>query len=127
MKKIIVISLFVVLGFAANGWAQSKRIVREIVIKNNKVVSEQTIISQLQTKVDADFSPTVLSDDIKRLYATGLLRDVSAEVIDVENGVNVILTVEEKPMLKTVKITGNRCLKTKLLRKEMKIKETGLI
>ena len=99
----------------------AKRIIKDIEVQNNKVVSTQSILSQLQTKKDREFSPAVLSEDIKRLYATGSFNDVSADLIDVEGGVKVVFRVKEKPILAAIEFKGNRKLRTKRLRSKMQI------
>jgi len=104
----------------------AKRLVKDVEVTNNKVVSQQTILSKLQTKKDREYSPVILSDDIKRLYATGLFNDVSADIAEMDQGVKIVFKVQEKPVLKEIKFKGNRRLKIKHLRKEMK-SETGEI
>jgi len=122
LRHVIVCGMAVVLCAPAAG-AQNSRKVKEITVENNRVVSRQTITSQLQTKIGEDFSPVTLSEDIKRLYATGLFRDVSADIKDIEGGVALIIKVEEKPVLAKIQFSGNQRLKTKLLKSKLKIKE----
>ncbi|MCP4649346.1 MAG: outer membrane protein assembly factor BamA [PVC group bacterium] len=119
------IFIFIVLFicFCSTVFAQQpERIVRKIVVENNKVVSEHTIVSQLKTKEGLALSTSTLSDDIKRLYTTGLFKDVSADVEDMEKGVKVIFRVEEKATLKEIVFEGNRRLRTKKLLAKMQTK-----
>ncbi|MCK4993496.1 MAG: outer membrane protein assembly factor BamA [Candidatus Omnitrophica bacterium] len=124
IKKILIFAVILIIGFSGFLYAQGdKRKVIEIEVINNKVVSQQTILSKLQTKQDTEYSPVTLSDDIKRLYATGLFRDVSADIVDVDTGVKVVFKVQEKPVLEEIKFKGNRRIKIKKLLKEIKIKK----
>lgn len=124
MKKVVSV-LFIILVFLANNaLAQpQERIVREVEVLNNKVSSVQTILSKLQTKPGRKYSPVTLSDDIKRLYATGLFDDVGADVEEKEDGVKVIFTVKEKPVLEEIVFIGNRRIRTKRLFAKMEIKK----
>ncbi|MCG2712590.1 MAG: outer membrane protein assembly factor BamA [Candidatus Omnitrophica bacterium] len=124
IKKILILAAILVISLSGAVRAQgAKRLVKEIEVINNKVVSQQSILSKLQTKQETEYSPVTLSDDIKRLYATGLFSDVSADILDMDNGVKVVFKVQEKPVLKEIKFRGNRRIKTRKLFKEIKIKK----
>ncbi|MBU1042981.1 MAG: outer membrane protein assembly factor BamA [Candidatus Omnitrophica bacterium] len=126
-KKFIVFFGFIFLFFSVNVFAQDgERVINKLKVTNNKVVSEQTILSKLKSKEGSEYSPLILSDDIKRLYATGLFNDVSADLVDEADGLTVVFKVEEKPMLKEIVFTGNRRVRTKKLKVEMTVK-TGEI
>ncbi|MBU4478348.1 MAG: outer membrane protein assembly factor BamA [Candidatus Omnitrophica bacterium] len=129
MKRNIILPVMITILFCAgNLFAQkASRIVKEIDVLNNKVVSKQTIISKLQTKERGEYSPMVLSDDIKRLYATGLFDDVSANVVDLDKGVKVIFNVQEKPVLEKIVFFGNKRIKRRKLLSQMKIKKGEIL
>ena len=59
----------------------------------------------------AVFNKTFLSQDLKRLYATGYFADISVDVLDHESGKKVIFTVKEKPVLQEIILKGNKALK----------------
>ncbi|MCK4423543.1 MAG: outer membrane protein assembly factor BamA [Candidatus Omnitrophica bacterium] len=88
-----------------------KTAVTDIEIKGQKVVSTQTILIQLKTKVGSVFNKTFLSRDLKRLYATGYFSDINVEVQDYNKGKKVIFIVKEKPVLKTIVLQGNKAIK----------------
>ncbi|MBU2063939.1 MAG: hypothetical protein KKF93_06050, partial [Candidatus Omnitrophica bacterium] len=124
ISLIITVIFFVAGSLFAQGSA--KRIVRKVEVLNNKVVSVQTILSKLQTRPDREYSAVALSDDIKRLYATGLFDDVSAEVADIETGVKVIFKVKEKPILDEIVFTGQKKIKKSRLLSKMKVKKNEI-
>lgn len=127
MKKNAIIFFVVIILFAANAFGQnSERLINKLKVINNKVVNEQTIFSKLQSKQGSEYSPLVLSEDIKRLYATGLFNDVSADLVEETEGITIIFKVEEKPMLKDIVFVGNRRIRTKKLKSETTVK-TGEI
>ncbi|MCM8813866.1 MAG: outer membrane protein assembly factor BamA [Candidatus Omnitrophica bacterium] len=104
--------------------AQSgERQIAAVEIKNNAVVGEKTIRSHLKSKPGAVYSQTTVSDDIKRLYATGYFRDVSVSSENIgKNRVRLIFQVVEKPILGALTFSGNRQFKVARLRKQMQIK-----
>ncbi|MFH1459802.1 MAG: outer membrane protein assembly factor BamA [Candidatus Omnitrophota bacterium] len=123
-KQIINCTILILLVFNNFSFAQEEtRIVREIKVIDNKVVSEPVIISKLQTKTNREYSSVVLSEDIKRLYATGLFEDVRADVEEIENGLKIVFQVKEKPVLEEIKFQGNKRIKARKLQKEMAIKK----
>ncbi|MFH2145640.1 MAG: outer membrane protein assembly factor BamA [Candidatus Omnitrophota bacterium] len=128
MLKRISLIITVIFFIAGSVFAQgsAKRIVRKVEVLNNKVVSVQTILSKLQTRPDREYSAVALSDDIKRLYATGLFDDVSAEVADIETGVKVIFKVKEKPILDEIVFTGQKKIKKSRLLSKMKVKKNEI-
>jgi len=93
--------------------------VTDIQIIGQKAVSTQTILIQLKTKTGTAFNQSVLSQDLKRLYATGYFSDINVEVQDQENGKKVIFTVREKPVLTEITIQGNKALKEDDLRSQI--------
>jgi len=129
LKRIIsiILSLLVTIIFAQNIFAQdSNRKVVKIEVLGNKIVSEQGIFSNLQTKVGSDYSPLVLSEDIKRLYASGSFKDVRADIAEAKGGVAVVFNVKEKSFLHKIVFKGNKRLRVKHLLKEMQIKENEI-
>ena len=130
MRRFNVTSLTLVFAvlFTAVAYAEpAEKIVKEIEIVNNKIVSEQTILSKLQTKKGEAYSPVTLSDDIKRLYATGLFNDVSADIAEVEGGLKVTFKVQEKPVLDKIILKGNRRIRTRNILAEMKTRKKEIL
>ena len=125
-SKIIYFSLIIILClvFFDRLFAQeAKRIIRDIEVQNNKIMSTQAILSKLKIKKGMEFLPSVLSDDIKRLYATGNFSDVSADVVDLADGVKVVINVREKSMLQEIVFKGNKRINKRRLKSRIKIKD----
>lgn len=123
MKKNAILFFVVTILFAANAFGQnSERLINKLKVINNKVINEQTIFSKLQSKQGSEYSPLVLSEDIKRLYATGLFNDVSADLVEGTEGITIVFKVEEKPMLKEIVFVGNRRIRTNKLKSETTVK-----
>ncbi len=118
LNSAIVILLFSVLCslFSVSIWAQEGKIVSQIELRGNKVVSDGQILLLLQTKEGKPFSSSGLSEDIKRLFDTGFFKDIKSDVKEEDEKASVILNLEENPVIAEIKIDGNRRLKKKKIR-----------
>ncbi|MFH1406398.1 MAG: outer membrane protein assembly factor BamA [Candidatus Omnitrophota bacterium] len=118
---LIAASLFVCA--AAFSQERAQKSVTAVDVRNNKNVSNLTILAKVKTKAGQPFSQSILNEDIKRLYATGYFVDVSVDLSDYNNGVKVVFFVKEKPVLDKIEVIGNKLVKTDAIRKAMKSKE----
>ncbi|MCA9270285.1 MAG: hypothetical protein KDA41_17510, partial [Planctomycetales bacterium] len=81
--------------------------VKSIEISGNKSVREGRVRSYLQTRVDRTFDPEVLQQDVRRLTASGLFRDVRTYTREVDGGIAITYEVLERPLIQYIKIIGN--------------------
>ncbi|MFH2068824.1 MAG: outer membrane protein assembly factor BamA [Candidatus Omnitrophota bacterium] len=88
----------------------------------NQTVSADRIMLLTQTKTGQDYSEDILSEDVKRLLATGLFSDVVPKVEEVSDGVKITIQVKENPTIKEIKFTGNKRYNRKLLQDESGLK-----
>lgn len=93
-----------------SSWAEM-RLITDVLVKGNKIVSQEMILSKVKTRIGAEFDEGVLNQDIKRLYAAGYFTDVEVELADYEEGLRVTFVVEEKPKLVNIIIEGASALK----------------
>jgi len=77
-------------------------IVVAVRVKDNKSISEATILSKIKTKSGDVFNQDILNDDIKRLYAMGYFTDVSMDVEKYKQGFMITIIVEEKPIVEDI-------------------------
>lgn len=116
---IILISSFLLTDIS---FAQQDKIIITIRVKDNKAISESTILSKIKSKPGDKFSQDILNDDLKRLYALGYFTDVSMDVEDYKEGVMVTIIVEEKPLINEIIFEGNKKIGTRRLEKAMQTK-----
>ncbi len=83
-------------------------IVREIVIQGNRRTQASTIRFYLKTAVGDPFSPRLLREDLKRLYALRAFDDIRVTAEELEDGMRILITVTEKPSVREVTFEGNR-------------------
>ncbi|MDO8644165.1 MAG: POTRA domain-containing protein, partial [bacterium] len=94
-------------------------------VEGNKKAETQTILATIETKEGMTFSPERIRHDIQALYNLGLFRNI--EVIKKPGlkragGVLLVYRVEEKKVLSKISFKGNKKIKEKELREELKIK-----
>jgi len=63
-------------GVFAQTDVSSSKTVQTIETQGNRIVSAETILAKMKTKVGSVFSQQVLDEDLKRLYGAGFLTDI---------------------------------------------------
>ena len=98
-------------------------IVRDIEIQGNRLTQESTIRFYLETEAGKAYVPRVLSDDIKRLYALETFDDIRVTAEEVEGGVRLIVTVTEKPTVRSVTYSGERGIQEEEIEERIQLRE----
>lgn len=103
---------------------QQSPIVRQIEIQyaGPATLSRQRILSNMKTTVGQPYSEQTVEDDVRSLYATGLVTNVRIYGEPLPDGVKVIVVVQTRVTLTEVAIQGNEVIKTKRIRKELNLK-----
>ena len=76
----------------------------------------------MKTTVGQPYSEGVVEDDVRALYATGLVTNVRIYGEPLPDGVKVIVVVQTRVTLAGVYVVGNERVKTSRVRKEMALK-----
>ena len=97
--------------------------VKEVEFRYNgpKSVSEPRLRGFTETKAGQNFDAGVVDEDVKRLYESGLVKDVQVLGEEVEGGVKVIFEVSTQGTINTVGFEGNSVFSDRKLAKEVKI------
>jgi outer membrane protein insertion porin family len=103
---------------------QQSPIVRQIEIQyaGPATLSRQRILSNMKTTVGQPYSEQTVEDDVRSLYATGLVTNVRIYGEPLPDGVKVIVVVQTRVTLSEIVIQGNQAIKAKRLRRELNIK-----
>jgi outer membrane protein insertion porin family len=106
------------------GQRQQSPIVRQIEIQyaGPATLSRQRILSNMKTTVGQPYSELTVEDDVRSLYATGLVTNVRIYGEPLPDGVKVIVVVQTRVTLTEVIIQGNQIVKAKRLRRELNLK-----
>ncbi|HOW42260.1 MAG TPA: outer membrane protein assembly factor BamA [Candidatus Omnitrophota bacterium] len=115
-KTALLFALFLCLINARCAWSQESsaanktesKLVSTIEVRGNQSISTNTIVSKLRTQIGSPFHDTIISDDIKNLYKLGFFSDIKVDTAVQEDGVKVIITVIERPIIEKVTFSGNK-------------------
>src|SRR5262245_45973698 len=102
--------------FASATHAQT---VGRIIVEGNQRIEPETVLSYMQIGPGDPFDSEKIDESLKTLFQTGLFSDVRI----FRRGNNLVVTVEENPMINRVNFEGNREVKDKDLEKEVELKE----
>ncbi len=119
----LIFALFVfllLLPGGGNAGQSSQLIVKAIEIQGNKRVDRNSILIKLKTREGEPFSVEKTRQDVKALYQTGFFEDVEVDARPFEGGVKLVYIVKERPLVGRILIKGNKKIKEKDLRKELK-------
>ena len=98
-------------------------VVRDIEIRGQRLTPESTIRFYLKTEIGKPFSPLTLREDVQRLYALRTFDDIRVTAETVPDGVRLIITVTEKPAVRSVTFSGNRFITAEEVQKRILLKE----
>ena len=102
---------------AAAAQAQTD-VIREIRVAGNRRVEPETVRSYLKFTIGDAYDPGKVDASIKALFATGLFADVRVE----REGVAVLITIVENPVINQVAFEGNREADRDTLAAEVQLK-----
>jgi len=104
-----------------------KELIYKVLIEGNKTIEESAIRTQIKMKQGDIFSPRVLREDLKSIYQLGYFQDVRAEKRDWDRGMAIVFVVEEKPIIRGIKFSGNKALKTGELHEVITLKSRTIL
>ena len=84
--------------------------------------SKEAILAHMRTAVGQPYSDTVVEEDIRNLYKTGVVQNVRIFAQPQEDGVKVIVAVQTRQILRELVIDGAHRVSAKKLRKEISVK-----
>jgi len=120
MKKIIII--IILTGFAFLLVAQNSMVLDTKVVGNSNIETD-LIKSLLNLEIGEELTRENVSQSIKNLYQLGVFDDVQIDVQAVQNGVKIVVLVEEFPIVSTFKFDGNKKIKDSRFEEILDIQE----
>ncbi|MFA4888358.1 MAG: outer membrane protein assembly factor BamA [Candidatus Omnitrophota bacterium] len=84
----------------------AQKIVTAIEVKGNKAISTNVIISKMKSRIGSPYQESIVSDDLKRLYLLGFFSDIKIDSEAYKDGLKVIVSVEERPIIEKINFTG---------------------
>jgi outer membrane protein insertion porin family len=108
--------------------AQEERpTVREIRVDGLYRVSAESVLRHIMTAVGQPLDPSVVSEDIKRIYRMGFFDDVRVAEKPMDGGVSLLYQVLERPTINEVKYIGNDELDEEDLSKVVDIRRYSIL
>jgi outer membrane protein insertion porin family len=96
-------------------------VVRGIEIEGNQRVTEARIMNSILINEGDTYSPLKVQRAVKKLFATGLFRDIQVYAEETESGLRIIFSVTEAPSISTIDVKGNKKIKDDKLREAISI------
>lgn len=105
--------------------APKTKLVTAIEVNGNKSISTNNIVSKMKTRIGSAYQDNVISDDLKRLYLLGFFGDIKIDTEDYKDGIKVIVSVVERPMIEEITFSGLRriTMREEKLKEQLKSKE----
>ena len=117
--------LSIVLSLSGNARSEGERIV-EVKISGNRRIESDAIRNALTIKAgDLLFSDKV-DADIRAVFKLGHFQDVKAETAPAENGIALVYVVMEKPVVRDIKIEGNKELSVDKIKEVLELKVNSI-
>jgi len=124
---VMLCGVFTAVSYSQGAAGNEGRTIASVNVKNNRVISTETILAKIKTRAQEKFSQDVVNDDIKRLYAMQFFTDISIDVEERDDGVAVTFLVEEKPVIEDIVFKGNTALRSQKLKSTMKSKPNEML
>jgi len=97
----------------------------EVRITGLERVSEQVARARVETQPGMDLNQRAIARDIRRLYELGFFTNIVADVSETSGGVILTYQVEEKRVIESVKIVGNKKISERRVRGVLSLREGG--
>ena len=98
-----------------------QRIAR-IEFKGNRRIESNAVNQIIKSATGSVFSDSNLAEDIKAIYKMGYFTDVAVQVTDIPEGKVITFLLQEKGMITSVKIKGNKALPTEDIEAALTVK-----
>ncbi|MEN8142014.1 MAG: POTRA domain-containing protein, partial [Thermodesulfobacteriota bacterium] len=110
-----------------SAFGQRQQLISEIKVEGNRRIDTGAIRRKISSLPGKDFNANILRDDLKSVFGMGYFEDISISSEETPSGHIVIFTVKEKPVIGSVKISGNDKLEESTIREVIKIRASSII
>jgi outer membrane protein insertion porin family len=93
-------------------------VIKEIIVEGTRRIDPATVHSYMTVKEGEHYSSDEINRSLKKLYSTGLFRDVTIN----QEGANVIVRVVENPVINKIAFEGNKDLEDDALNVEIQLR-----
>jgi len=118
--------LFWVLALASLG-AAGEAPIQAISVTGNSRVEQSAIRVRIKSPIGKPPDPALIEQDVRSIYAMGFFEDVRASVEDGDGKRTLTFHVVERPMIKEIKLEGNKKIKDDDLQIALKVRPHTLL
>ncbi len=104
-----------------------KEFISKIEVKGNKILDKDFILMKLSIETGDILDPNLINQEIKKLYKTGYFQDIEVITKGSPEGKILIFKVIENPIVKKIKLIGNKKIKKKKILKEIETQEGSVL
>ncbi len=98
-----------------------------IVVAGNRRITPEDIVTYLRERAGQEFSPEVLTQDVRELYGSGFFDDIEVDLERLEEGVVLRFVVRERPSVSAVTFEGNSELEKDDLTEGIELKPNTIL
>src|SRR3990172_3854959 len=117
--------MLLVLLFSMAAFAVDERIA-EVVISGNRNIDAAAIMAVVKSRSGESLSRDKVNQDIKEIYKLGFFEDVKAESKKSDKGVVLVYNVVERPIVREIRIIGNKEIATEKIREAIELKTNSI-
>ncbi|MFW6388453.1 MAG: outer membrane protein assembly factor BamA [Desulfohalobiaceae bacterium] len=101
--------------------------IAEIEIQGNEYLDQDAILNRLSLRVGDPYAKQQLSQEIKRLFDSGFFQDIQVHAEQTPEGQRVVFQVQERPLIREIKIKGAEELKEKEILEIMQVESGDML
>ncbi len=99
----------------------------EIDVVGNRRISRDDVLAYLHEKVGERFTPEVLAQDVRELWASGFFDDIEVDLERMDTGLRLRFIVREKPSVAEVQFEGNDEIDAEDLEEAIEVKTDTIL
>ncbi len=131
LKKIVLWLILISVSFSGSFLFSivlaASNTVTSVDVEGISKVEKNTVLKTIRTTAGSPYSPQIIHDDIKSLYALGVFQDIEVDKDDKSGGIKIIFRVKEKPSVSKITITGNKEVSTEKIKPEILQKQYQIL
>ena len=108
-------------------FGKRQQLISEIRVTGNSRIDTGAIRRKISSLPGNNFNATALTNDLKTVFAMGYFDDISVSSEETPNGHVVTFDIEEKPVIGSIKISGNDELDEATIQDVIKIRASSII
>ena len=94
-----------------------------VTVKGNRRIESAVILNVVGLKAGDPLVLDQVDNDIRAIYRLGYFKDVKAETEQAEKGIELVYSVVERPIVREVRIEGNKDVGTEKVREAFSLKQ----